>query len=149
MKIKFKFVWLAVVASLTYATHVEEMTNRFPVLKGVQLVSEAEAVLGVRRRTRRRTAVIVHSADTAQAQQQAAAVAATAPPPAPAVAPAAAPAPAPAQPAGAPPLGSIVTVLPDGCTTQAISGVQYNNCGGVYYRTAFQGNNLVYVVAQP
>ncbi|MCU0990648.1 MAG: hypothetical protein MUE63_13970 [Xanthomonadales bacterium] len=26
------------------------------------------------------------------------------------------------------------------------SGVEYQNCGGVLYRAAFQGNNLVYVV---
>jgi len=25
-------------------------------------------------------------------------------------------------------------------------GVEYQNCGGVYYRAAFQGSNLVYVV---
>jgi len=30
-----------------------------------------------------------------------------------------------------------------------MSGVQYNNCGGVYYRAAFQGSNLVYVVSKP
>ena len=31
-----------------------------------------------------------------------------------------------------------------------IGGVQYYNCApGVYYRAAFQGNNLVYVAAQP
>ena len=146
MNMKSRFVLLAVTASLTYATHVEEVINHFPVLKGVQMVSEAEAVLGVRRRTRRRTAVVVSSATRAQDQQAAAAAAATAAP-APATVPA--PAPAPAQPDGAPPLGSIVTVLPDGCTTKAISGVQYNDCNGVFYRTAFQGNNLVYVVAQP
>jgi hypothetical protein len=28
-------------------------------------------------------------------------------------------------------------------------GVEYQNCGGVYYRAAFQGNNLVYVVEAP
>jgi hypothetical protein len=28
-------------------------------------------------------------------------------------------------------------------------GVEYQNCGGVYYRAAFQGNNLVYVVQAP
>ena len=33
--------------------------------------------------------------------------------------------------------------------TSAKDGVQYYNCGGVFYRAAFQGNSLVYVVAQP
>jgi hypothetical protein len=27
--------------------------------------------------------------------------------------------------------------------------VEYYNCDGVYYRPAFQGNNLVYVVQSP
>jgi hypothetical protein len=27
--------------------------------------------------------------------------------------------------------------------------VQYFNCNNVFYRAAFQGSNLVYVVAQP
>ena len=142
---------LAAVAALVYSVHVDRVTTWVPGLKGLQWVSEAEAVLGVRRRTRRRTAVVVSSATRAQDQQAAAAASAQAATPAPAPAPAAA---APAAtaapaPAGAPPLGSIVTVLPGGCSTEAIGGVQYNNCSGVYYRTAFQGNNLVYVVAQP
>ena len=92
----------------------------------VQFMSEAEAVMGRQRRTRRRGAA-----------------ASAAPVPA-------TPAPAPAaQPAGALPIGSIVTALPAGCSAITMSGVQYNNCGGVYYRAAFQGSNLVYVVAQP
>jgi len=28
-------------------------------------------------------------------------------------------------------------------------GIEYYRCGSVYYRSAFQGSNLVYVVAQP
>ena len=45
-----------------------------------------------------------------------------------------------------PPVGAIVSALPPGCGTAVKDGVQYYNCGGVTYRTAFQGNNLVYVV---
>lgn len=144
-----KLVLLAATAILTYSVHVDEVTRLVPELKGLQWVAEAEAILGVRRRTRRRTAVVAYSAGVASGEAvatEAAASEAPPPPPAPAQP---APAPAPAQPAGAPPLGSIVTALPDGCTTQAISGIQYNNCNGVYYRVAFQGNNLVYVVSQP
>lgn len=61
-------------------------------------------------------------------------------------------APAPTQapaPAGAPPVGSIVTALPAGCVSTPVGGVEYYNCAGVYYRPAFQGNNLVYVVQNP
>ena len=37
-------------------------------------------------------------------------------------------------------LGMIGMGLPE-----AKGGVEYQKCGGVYYRSAFQGNNLVYV----
>jgi hypothetical protein len=30
--------------------------------------------------------------------------------------------------------------------TSLTSGLEYYACGGTYYRTSFQGNNLVYVV---
>ena len=143
-----------------------------PILP-VQLVSDADAILGVRRRTRRRTAVVVgttaHAAGVAQgtvaAQQQAAAAkqqAAAAPaapaPAAPAApAPAAAAAPAPgAPPAPAPsaagtvlPMGTVVAMLPAGCVTTPVGGVEYYYCGGNFYRAAFQGSSLVYVTAQP
>lgn len=51
-----------------------------------------------------------------------------------------------ARPAGAPPAGAVVNALPAGCKPETLSGVEYQNCGGVLYRAAFQGNNLVYVV---
>jgi hypothetical protein len=47
------------------------------------------------------------------------------------------------------PVGTIVTVLPAGCASAPIGGVNYFACGGVFYRPAFQSNNLVYVVSQP
>jgi hypothetical protein len=74
---------------------------------------------------------------SATAQQQAAAAQK---PPAPAAGPAA---------AGAPAVGSIVNTLPAGCKQEAKGGVEYQRCGDVYYRAAFQGNSLVYVVQQP
>jgi hypothetical protein len=51
-----------------------------------------------------------------------------------------------ARPPGAPAVGAVVSALPAGCKPETRSGVEYQNCGGVYYRAAFQGNNLVYVV---
>ena len=50
---------------------------------------------------------------------------------------------------GVPALGTVVNALPAGCVAEARGGVEYHKCGTVYYRAAFQGNNLVYVVAQP
>ncbi|MFO0146739.1 MAG: hypothetical protein ACK54C_15735 [Betaproteobacteria bacterium] len=50
-----------------------------------------------------------------------------------------------ARPAGAPSVGTVVNTLPAGCKAETRSGVEYQNCGGVFYRAAFQGNNLVYV----
>jgi hypothetical protein len=98
---------------------------------------------GVARRTTRR--VVAVSATSAAA---ASATAASAAPPPPAPTPSAAP-PPPAQPPGAPPLGTVVTALPEGCQSSPQGGIEYYNCGGVYYRPAFQGNNLVYVVQAP
>lgn len=147
----------------------------------LQLVPEAEAILGVRRRTARRTAIVVGSATaasasaaTASANQQAAAAqqqAATANAEAAAAQQQAAaaqaeaeaykqqaaaaqaaaalpPAPAPAA-GGALPLGTVVTALPAGCSTTDSGGVTYYQCGSNYYRSAFQGSQLVYVTAQP
>lgn len=114
-----------------------------------QLVPEAHAVLGVRRRTRRRTAVVVGSAASAQtaaAQQEAAAAqqeAAAAQQQA-----AAAQQQAAAQTAQTVPVGTVVQSLPGACTSVVVSGVSYSDCGGVFYKTAFQGNNLVYVVVE-
>jgi IMP dehydrogenase/GMP reductase len=47
------------------------------------------------------------------------------------------------------PIGTIVAALPPGCVSAPIRGVNYFDCGGVFYRPAFQSNNLVYVVSQP
>jgi len=124
------------------------------------LVGEAHAVVGrpatpvsvagVARRSAVRTTAVVAttaaattaaSASAAQAQQAAAAKP-PAPPP-----PAAAPAPAPAG--AAPAIGTVVGSLPAGCVPAPVSGVEYYLCSGVYYRAAFQGNNLVYVVQKP
>jgi hypothetical protein len=60
-----------------------------------------------------------------------------------------APAPAPAQPAGAPPIGTVVNQLPSGCVSSPQGGIEYYNCNGVFYRPVVQGNNLVYMVQNP
>lgn len=125
--------------------------------RGLQLAPAAHAIIGapltpmsyagVARRTTRRVVAVEATAATAatasaaqqqaqqqQAQQQQAQQQAQPPKPA----------------AGAPAIGTVVTSLPPGCAPIAIKGVEYYNCGpGVFYRAAFQGNNLVYVATQP
>jgi len=137
MKTTFKIAILATSLVLMLIADV-------PILPE-QLVPEADAIMGVRRRTRRRTAVVVGSAATAQAaathtqaapsQQQAAPAAPAAPPPA-----------ATGKPL---PLGTVVSALPGGCTATPVGGVEYYYCGGNFYRAVFQGNKLVYVTAKP
>ena len=116
----------------------------------VKLVPEAEAILGVRRRTAVVASSAAHAEDaaamsqaqqqTAAAQQQATAAKQQA---------AAAPAP-PAAAAGQPlPVGTVVSALPQGCVSTPVGGVEYYYCGGNFYRVVFQGNQLVYVTAQP
>ncbi len=60
-----------------------------------------------------------------------------------------APPPAPTHPTGAPPVGTVVNKLPSGCVSSPKGGIEYYNCGGVYYRPVVQGNNLVYMVEHP
>ena len=43
----------------------------------------------------------------------------------------------------------VVPSLPPGCTSTVIGGTNYFNCGGVFYRAGFQGNNVVYIVSAP
>jgi hypothetical protein len=109
------------------------------------LVPEAEAIAGVRRRTARRTAVVVGSASAAQvsaananaaaAQQQAAEAnaeaAAAQQQAAAAQQQAAAPAPAPTP---------MITTLPAGCVNTG----QVYQCGNVYYKPYLQGTTVVY-----
>jgi len=117
-----------------------------PLLSG-PLVPEAEAIFGVRRRAWRR-GVIVGS--TVGAASEAAAM--SQPQAAPAQqhnAPAVSPAPSPAAAGKRLPLGTVVSALPAGCTATPVGGEQYYYCGGNFYRAVFQGNDLVYVTAQP
>jgi hypothetical protein len=130
----------------------------------VQAVPEAQAIFGVWRRHARRWAVVGTAAvattaaattaaaasETAAAQQQAAAAqqqAASAQQQTAAAQQQAAPAP----PAAGKqlPIGTVVSALPSGCVSTPVGGVEYYYCGGNFYRAVFQGNQLVYVTAQP
>jgi hypothetical protein len=164
MKTLFK---VAVLGTCSFLMLLIDAPPQAPYV-GLQLVPEAHAVLGVRRRTAVRTAVVVSSADaqkdaaqqqqanqqvaqanqqTAAAQQQAAAAEKEA---AAAKQQAAAAAPAPPPATGAAlPLGTVVAALPTGCTQTPVGGVEYYYCGGNFYRAVFQGNTLVYVTAKP
>lgn len=105
----------------------------------VEMVPDAEAIFGVRRRT----AVVAYSAgatSAAAASNAASAPQQPAPPPQ-------QPAPAP-QPVSAVPIGTVVETLPGGCIPVTVGNVKYQDCAGSFYRTAFQGNNLVYVVSE-
>jgi hypothetical protein len=64
-------------------------------------------------------------------------------------APAAPAAPPPAATGKPLPLGTVVSALPAGCTSTPVGGEEYYYCGGNFYRAVFQGNQLVYVTAQP
>ena len=116
---------------------------------GLGFVREAAAIVGapltpvsaagVARRTTRRVVAVEATAATAATASATAAAAQPKPPPP--------PPPAPPNPV---PVGTVVQALPPGCAKTPIGGVEYYNCApGVYHRAAFQGNNLVYVAAQP
>ncbi|MEX1311908.1 MAG: hypothetical protein AB1Z65_15885 [Candidatus Sulfomarinibacteraceae bacterium] len=112
------------------------------------LVPEAEAIAGVRRRTARRTAVVVGGTATAEvaaanasaaaAQQQAAQANADAAAAQQQAAAAQQQAAAPQQPAPAP--TPMITALPAGCVNTG----QVYQCGDVYYKPYLQGTAVVY-----
>ena len=137
---------LAAYAASIAVILVLEVSPESPL--GMKLMSEAHAIVGapltplsvagVARRTTRRTVAVASTTATSQSAAQAT----TAQPPASAPA-------APAASGQALPLGTVVPALPAGCTQVAQGGVEYSKCGANYYRAVFQGNNLVYVTAQP
>jgi hypothetical protein len=126
------------VCSVMFVCSVNFMKERSP---GMTFMGNAEAIIGapltpmsyagVARRTTRR----------------AFATRAVVAPPPPTVVVVTTPALA-APPVTTVPLGTVVQALPAGCSSVAVSGVNYSDCGGVFYKTAFQGNNLVYVVVE-
>jgi len=145
-----KALAVATVAPLLYLADVAPDAT-----PGWGLVPDAHAVVGapltpvsgagVARRTTRRT-VAATSANTAATQQQQAATAQQQAATAQQQAATAQQQAAAARPAGAPPVGTVVSALPAGCKPETKNNVEYQNCGGVYYRAAFQSDNLVYVV---
>jgi hypothetical protein len=154
---------LAVLAPASILMFLMDVPPELPA-PYVQLVPEAHAIFGVRRRTAvvaysAGASAAAHSQSAAASQQQAATAqqqqataqqqAATAQQEA-MVAQQQAAAAAPPHPAGQPlPLGTVVSALPGGCTSTPVGGVEYYYCGGNFYRAVFQGNSLVYVTAQP
>ena len=125
-----------------------------PIMQ-VQLVTEAQAILGVRRRTRRRTAVVAYSAGaatasaanaSATASQQQAAAAQQQAAAANQEATAAKQQLAASKAASGVAVGTVVQALPKKCTAVTVGNSQYQDCGGSFYKAAFQGNQLVYVV---
>ena len=124
MKTVLKIITITIVLILTIIVDI-------PILP-VELVPDADAVMGVRRRTRRRTAVVVHSADTAAASSAAASQQQA----------------APAQTSSGVAVGTVVQALPAGCKSVTVGDTQYQDCADSFYKTAFQGNNLVYVVVE-
>jgi hypothetical protein len=142
MKTILKTAVLSVCAGLLFLVDVPP---EFPL--HVELVPEAHAILGVRRRAFRRGAVIGASVAATDAAVYRSANAAAASQPA--AAPSPAPAPAPVADGKPLPLGTVVSSLPAGCTSTPVGGVDYYYCGGNFYRAVFQGNSLVYVTAKP
>lgn len=105
------------------------------------------------RATRRRTAIVVSSATHAHDQQQAEAATAAAaeqtPPPAETAPTPAVTTPPPASTQAKLAIGSVVTKLPTGCVSLAISGQQYYQCGANYYVAAYQEGTLIYMTVAP
>ena len=139
MKTILKIAVLAITAFLMYFTDMSPRPSEMTL--GIEFISEAQAIAGVRRRAARRGVAVGYSAGAAAASSSAAAQ--------PVPAPAAAPAPAPAPVYGPLPAGTIISVLPDGCAPVTSGGVQYQHCGDNYFQAVLQGNNLVYVTAAP
>lgn len=114
------------------------------------VVPEAEAIAGVRRRTARRTAVVVGSSTAAAAsasvaatQQQQAATAQQQAATAEQQSATAQQQAAAAQPqAAAPAPTAMVASLPTGC----VSAGELFQCGNVYYKPYMSGNQIVYGV---
>ena len=134
-----------VTAAVIFAFLIDMAPEPYRLPPGLHLMSDAHAIAGTRRRAHRRGVAVGYSAGAAAgASQQAAAdqqAAAAAPPP---------PPPPPPPPVyGALAVGTTVTVLPAGCQPVTAAGVQYNHCGENYFRSAFQGNTLVYVASPP
>ncbi|MGK7936264.1 MAG: DUF6515 family protein [Xenococcaceae cyanobacterium] len=47
-----------------------------------------------------------------------------------------------------PPVGAVVTYLPEGCEMVKINNVNYYNCSNIYYQPVYRNGNTVYKVVQ-
>jgi hypothetical protein len=56
---------------------------------------------------------------------------------------------APPSPAGGLAIGTELSALPAGCTTQPVGSTTYFQCGGAWLRAFMQGPNVSYVVVPP
>ena len=108
-----------------------------PSSLSIQLMADSHAYAGRARRTRRRGVAVGYAAGKSAAEQQQTTSSSRQP------------ANAPPPQYGPLPIGTVVSQLPAGCTTMVAGNVQYYHCGENYFRAAFQGNNLVYVTANP
>ncbi len=52
-------------------------------------------------------------------------------------------------PPGPPPVGTMVTTLPAGCSQTKLNNVDYLRCGSTYYKPTMVGDTAVFVVSQP
>lgn len=115
----------------------------------IWMLKEAHAVVGMpatpvsvagvaRRSAVRTTAVVATSAAVATSATVASSAAKPPSPP-----------PPPASPVPAFPVGTVISALPAGCAGVQLKGVTYFNCQGTYFRPAYQGQNVVYIVEAP
>jgi hypothetical protein len=148
---KFMFKTLTFMCFLGLFLGVDLVWNLPPK---VVFVKDAQAIIGlpftplsfagVARRTTRRMWWATGAAAAAAAVPPPTTVVVTQAPPPTTVVVTHAPPPSPAV-SGAP-IGMVVDSLPAGCTQVVVGGDSYSDCGGSFYKAAFQGNNLVYVV---
>ena len=50
--------------------------------------------------------------------------------------------------ASSPEVGSVVSILPDGCVTTVVNGRVYRQCGSVWYQRQYAGSDVTYVVVR-
>lgn len=163
-----KYKTLTILAALFFAITIALELKHYPQGSDTSVVEAVVgrpvtpvSVAGVARRSTRRAVVVTGAAATTAAVSSTAAAAPAPPPPPPPPAEPATPAPAPAQPSTPPaaepatppasaiPVGTVVQTLPEDCKSVVVENVSYSDCSGVFYKTAFQGSNLVYVVVEP
>jgi len=142
-----KLFFLTAIAVLFITGDLDEVTQFGFAKLGISVIQDAQArvgrpltpvsVGGVRRRTRRRTAVVTAAVVTRPVVVGAPVIVGT-----PVV-------------VGAPVVvetpvvvGTSYTALPAGCTTIPYAGITYYNCDGIYYKPAFQGDSVIYTVVE-